>query len=197
MADKKVLVLCATGKAGKGIVAGLVQRGYEVYGTTRSAKSGAVLEKLGAKPIVANYVVGADGQRAVKESGAKQLVFITDFFGAAKSKMALEEQQGKAIIDAVKASGISFTVFISVHDIEAYAKHRPKALHIQPKGKVEAYLKASGLAHAILRCVPMSFHATCRCVLVLTHHALSTSTLCCIALWPSSRTWMTLPTGTR
>ena len=63
MADKKVLVLCATGKAGKGIVRGLVQRGYEVYGTTRSAKSGAVLEKLGAKPVVANYVVGADVQR--------------------------------------------------------------------------------------------------------------------------------------
>ena len=53
MADKKVLVLCATGKAGKGIVQGLVQRGYEVYGTTRSAKSGAVLEKLGvSRPLV-------------------------------------------------------------------------------------------------------------------------------------------------
>jgi uncharacterized protein YbjT (DUF2867 family) len=155
MADKKVLVLCATGKAGKGIVQGLVQRGYEVYGTTRSAKSGAVLEKLGAKPIVANYVIGADVQRAVKESGAKQMVFITDFFGAAKSKMAVEEQQGKTIIDAAKASGIAFTVFISVHDIEPYAKHRPKALHIQPKGKVEAYLRASGLAHAILR--PVAF----------------------------------------
>ena len=195
MADKKVLVLCATGKAGKGIVQGLVQRGYEVYGTTRSAKSGAVLEKLGAKAIVATYVVGADVQRAVKESGATQMVFITDFFGAAKSKMAVEEQQGKTIIDAAKASGIKFTVFISVHDIEAYAKYRPKALHIQPKGKVEAYLRASGLAHAILRCVPFSsplaacWRSRMRCSVLLCTlllplvaslaltHALSISTL--------------------
>jgi uncharacterized protein YbjT (DUF2867 family) len=153
--DKKVLVLCATGKAGKGICQGLVERGFEVYGTTRSAKSGAVLEKLGAKPVVANYVVRADVERAVKETGAKQLVFITDFFGAAKASMAKEEEHGKLIIDAAKASGIDFAVFISVHDVEAYAKHRPKALHIRPKGAVEAYLKASGLKHSILR--PVAF----------------------------------------
>ena len=59
-AANKVLVLCATGKAGKGIVHGLMARGFEVFGTTRSAENGAGLEKLGAKPIVANYVVGAD-----------------------------------------------------------------------------------------------------------------------------------------
>jgi uncharacterized protein YbjT (DUF2867 family) len=151
----KVLVLCATGKAGKGIVQGLVARGFEVFGTTRSAKNGAVLEKLGAKPIVANYVVGADVQRAVNESGAKQMVFITDYFGAAKQKMALEEEHGKIIIDAAKASGVAFTVFISVHDIEGMTKHRPKSLHFMPKGKVEAHLRASGLAHAILR--PVAF----------------------------------------
>ena len=151
----KVLVLCATGKAGKGIVQGLVAKGFEVFGTTRSVKNGAVLEKLGAKPIVANYTVGADVQRAVKESGAKQMVFITDFFGAAKSKMALEEEQGKIIIDAAKASGVAFTVFISVHDLEGVTKHRPKSLHFLPKGKVEAHLRASGLAHAILR--PVAF----------------------------------------
>jgi hypothetical protein len=150
-AANKVLVLCATGKAGKGIVHGLMARGFEVFGTTRSAENGAGLEKLGAKPIVANYVVGADVERAVKESGAKQMVFITDFFGAAKKKMALEEEHGKIIIDAAKASGVAFTVFISVHDIEAMTKHRPKSLHFMPKGKVESYLRASGLAHAILR----------------------------------------------
>jgi hypothetical protein len=46
-----------------------------------------------------------------------------------------------------------FTVFTSVHDIEAMTKHRPKSLHFMPKGQVEAYLRASGLAHAILRSV--------------------------------------------
>jgi len=155
-ATTKVLVLCATGKAGKGIVQGLVAKGgFEVYGTTRSAENGAILEKLGVKPIVANYTIGADVERAVKESGARQMVFITDYWTAAKKNMALEEKHGKIIIDAAKASGIAFTVFISCHDIEAFAKHRPKTHHIAPKGKVEAYLKASGLAHAILR--PVAF----------------------------------------
>ena len=153
--DNKVLVLCATGKAGKGICQGLLERGFEVYGTTRSPSGGAALSKLGVKPVVANYVVREDVERAVRESGAKQLVFITDFFGAAKAKMATEEQQGKMIVDAIKASGVEYVVFISVHDIEAYAKHRPKALHILPKGAVEAYLRASGLRHSILR--PVAF----------------------------------------
>ena len=57
MADKKVLVLCATGKAGKGICQGLLQRGFEVHGTTRAAAGAATLAKLGVKAVVANYVV--------------------------------------------------------------------------------------------------------------------------------------------
>lgn len=154
--DKTVLVLCATGKMGKGVVRGLLQRGFEVYGTTRSAKSGAALTALGAKPIVANYVVRADVERAIKESGAKQVVFLTDFFGAAKQKEATEEEHGRLIVDAIKASGVvDFTVFLSVSDVEAMAKHRPKAYHFKPKGKVEEYLRASGLRHAILR--PVAF----------------------------------------
>jgi uncharacterized protein YbjT (DUF2867 family) len=185
MADKKVLVLCATGKAGKGICQGLLQRGFEVYGTTRAAGGAATLAKLGVKAVVANYVVRgractqlrqsmmanllthtraaagnaqvrADVERAIRESGARQLVFITDFFGAAKAKGAVEVAQGKAIVDAITASGsVDFTVFISVHDVEGFAKHRPKALHIAPKSAIEAYLRASGLRHAILR--PVAF----------------------------------------
>ena len=52
MSDKKVLVLCATGKSGKGICQGLVQRGFEVHGTTRSTSGKSMLEKIGVKPIV-------------------------------------------------------------------------------------------------------------------------------------------------
>lgn len=93
-----------------------------------------------------------DIERAIKASGAKQLVFLTDFYSAAKGSAAKEEEQGKLIVDAVKAAGcIEFTVFISVADVEACAKHRPKAMHMRPKGTIEAYLKASGLDHAVLR----------------------------------------------
>ena len=37
MADKKVLVLCATGKMGKGVAHGLVASGFEVYGASGEA----------------------------------------------------------------------------------------------------------------------------------------------------------------
>lgn len=68
----KVLVLCATGKLGGGVASGLKAAGFDVSGTTRGNKAG--LEKKGIKPIVANYTVRADVDRAIKESGATSLV---------------------------------------------------------------------------------------------------------------------------
>ena len=80
-AAKKVLVLCATGKAGRGIVQGLVARAFS---TTCSANlDGAGLEKLGAKPVVASCVESRE------RSPSTQL-------------------QGKIIIDAAKASGVQY-----------------------------------------------------------------------------------------
>ena len=94
--EEKVLVLCATGKMGYGVVTGLKAAGYgEVYGTTRGSKGS--LEKAGVKPIIANYIVKADVERAIKESGAKNLIFLTDFFKAAKSNGKKETEQGKLI----------------------------------------------------------------------------------------------------
>ena len=149
--EEKVLVLCATGKMGYGVVTGLKAAGYgEVYGTTRGSKGR--LEKAGVKPIIANYVVKADVERAIKESGAKSLIFLTDFFQAAKSNGKKETEQGKLIIDVAKAAGIEFTIFLSVGDAEHFDK---KTYHIHPKLEVEKYLKESGLKHAILR--PVAF----------------------------------------
>ena len=77
-AAKKVLVLCATGKTGRGIVQG------RAFGTTCSANlDGAGLEKPGAKPIVASCVESRE------RSSSTQL-------------------QGKIIIDAAQASGVQY-----------------------------------------------------------------------------------------
>lgn len=112
----KVLVLCATGKLGGGVARGLKACGFDVYGTTRGGE--AALTALGITPIKANYVVRADVDRAIRESGATAIVLMTDFFLAAKSKKAVEAAQGKMMVDAAKAAGIAHTIFLSVGDAD-------------------------------------------------------------------------------
>ena len=126
-----------------------------VYGTTRAAGGAAKLERKGIKPIVANYVERADVDRAIKESGATALVFLTDFFLAAKNKRTVEAGQGKMMVDAAKAAGIAHTIFLSVGDGPNFDKY---TYHIHAKLDIEEYLKASGLRFSILR--PVMFCAS-------------------------------------
>ena len=151
-----VLVLCATGKMGLGVARGLKDKGFDVYGTTRSSSKSPVLTSYGIKPIVANYIVRADVDRAIAESKATSVVFLTDFFLAAKKKVAKEYDQGKLVVDACKDAGVKHTVFLSVTDPD---KVGPKVLHFHAKLQVENYLKASGIQHSILR--PCMFFENC------------------------------------
>ena len=144
----KVLVLQATGKLGGGVARGLKAAGFDVYGTTRSAKGAAALEAAGVHAIIANYVVRADVDRAIVESGATKFVFLTDYVLAARGRAALEAEQGKMMVDAAKAAGVSHAVFLSIADAQLFG---PKALHAHAKLEIEAYLKESGLRYSILR----------------------------------------------
>ena len=60
-------------------------------------------------------------------------------------------------VDVAKASGIEFVVFLSVADLEPMQAFKlgKRVHHFTAKATVEAYLKASGLRHAILR--PVAF----------------------------------------
>ena len=109
----KVLVLNATGKVGSAVVVALKEAGFDVYGTTRQSYSALnfdafliriffcrergveKLTKLGVTPVKADYTKRADLDAAFASSGAKIAFLITDFFLAAKSKQALEIEQGK------------------------------------------------------------------------------------------------------
>ena len=55
-----------------------------LYGTTRKASGAAKLSAIGAKPVIADYV--SELPKALQESGAKRLLFITDFFKAGKMR---------------------------------------------------------------------------------------------------------------
>ena len=144
----KVLVLQATGKLGGGVARGLKAAGFDVYGTTRSKKGAAALEAAGMHAVVANYVKRADVDRAIKESGATKLVFLTDYVLAAKENPKLEAEQGKMMVDAAKAAGVDHAIFLSIADAQLLG---PKAYHAHAKLAIEAHLKASGMRYSILR----------------------------------------------
>lgn len=143
--DNRVLVTCATGKCGLECCRALVDAGFDVYGTTRSATSGARIAAVGATPVIANYVT--EMPKALQESGATMLLFITDFFKSGGSKVEREYQQGVHAIDAAKAAGVKHAIFISVADADKF----PQACtHLLAKPMVEEYLKKSGLKFSIL-----------------------------------------------
>ena len=94
----------------------------------------------------------ADVDRAIAESKATSVVFLTDFFAAAKGRSKVEAEQGKMMVDACKTAGV-YSVFLSVGDAE---KFDAKTLHIHAKIEIEKYLKASGISGwSILR--PVAF----------------------------------------
>jgi uncharacterized protein YbjT (DUF2867 family) len=146
MPAEKVLVLNATGKVGRNVCRALLEAGFEVHGTTRSA--GEALASRGVKPVVCNYTLRADLDRAFEQSGAKKVFVITDFFRAAKSNVDREFQQGRAAIDAAKAAGVDHLIFMSVADAECFDEHTK---HLKAKVALEKYVRESGVPHSILR----------------------------------------------
>jgi uncharacterized protein YbjT (DUF2867 family) len=146
MSIEKVLVLNATGKVGRNVCRALIEAGFEVYGTTRSANN--ALAGQGVKPVVCNYTVRADLDRAFTETGARKVFVITDYFAAAGKSAEVEFQQGCAAIDAAKAAGVDHLIFMSVADAEFFDEH---VTHLKAKLALETYLRASGVPFSILR----------------------------------------------
>lgn len=146
MATEKILVLNSTGKVGRNVCRALIDAGFEVFGTTRSAQN--TLVSQGVKPIVCNYTLRSDLDRAFQESGAKKVFVLTDYFAAAKKSADLEFQQGRAAVDAAKAAGVEHLIFMSVADAEFFDEH---VTHLKAKLDLEKYLRSSGVPFSILR----------------------------------------------
>ena len=146
MSLNKVLVLCATGKAGRNVCRALKDAGFQVYGTTRSNTK--KLSDQGVIPVLCDYTSREDLDRALLETGAKKVFVITDYFGAAKSKGALEISHGKYAIDAARSAEVDHLIFMSVADAELMGE---RVKHIKTKVVIEDYLRASGVRYSILR----------------------------------------------
>lgn len=146
MSAEKILVLNSTGKVGRNVCRALLEAGYEVYGTTRSSKG--TLAGAGVKPVVCNYTLREDLDRAFVQTGARKVFVITDYFAAAKKSADLEFEQGRSAIDAAKAAGVDHLVFMSVADAELFDQH---VKHLHAKVALERYLRESGVPFSILR----------------------------------------------
>lgn len=146
MSAEKILVLNATGKVGRNVCRALLEAGYDVYGTTRSAQG--PLAGMGVTPVVCNYTLRADLDRAFAKTGARKVFVITDYFGAAKKSAELEFEQGRTAIDAARAAGVTHLVFMSVADAEFFDHH---VKHLHAKVALEKYLRGSGVPFSILR----------------------------------------------
>lgn len=146
MDSNKILVLNATGKVGKNACRALKEAGFDVYGTTRSRNND--LTSQGIHPVICNYTERADLDRALKDTGARKVFAITDYFGAAKSKPDIEIQYGKNAVDAAKAAKVDHFIFVSVADAEHF---NDDVKHIKTKVVIEDYLRKSGVPYSILR----------------------------------------------
>jgi len=146
MSSEKILVLNSTGKVGRNVCRALVEAGFEVYGTTRSANNS--LASLGVKPVVCNYTISADLDRAFEQSCAKKVFVITDYFRAAKSNADAEFRQGSDAINAAKKAGVDHLIFMSVADAELFNEN---VKHLKAKVALEKYLRESGVPFSILR----------------------------------------------
>ena len=148
----KVLVLCATGKTGKNVSTALKDEGFKVYGTTRSPENKERLTGRGITPVIANYTYRSAVDFAIKESGGEFVFAYTDYFLAGKSNTEEEIKQGKQMIDAAREGKVKHLVFMTCSGIEIVPE---QCKHITGKGKIEEYLKESGISYTILR--PVAF----------------------------------------
>jgi uncharacterized protein YbjT (DUF2867 family) len=146
MAGEKVLVLCATGKAGRNVSLALAQAGFDVYGTTRSQVD--ALSSIGVTPVLADYTKRADLDRAFAETQARKVFVLTDYFLAAKKSVDQEVAQGMAAMEAARQAGVDHLIFMSVADAERFDD---KTHHIKAKVILEDALRRSGLPCTILR----------------------------------------------
>ena len=145
----KVLVFLGTSRQGAAVVDALLASDkFEVYATTRSAKSAEALKARGVKcgPFTCGDAASA---KAALDAAEPSLVFFTTLMGSRE----VEGSAGKIIVDAIKAKGgVQHVVYSSV----ANADVAPDAVgHFKSKLDVEDHLKASGLNYSILR--PVAF----------------------------------------
>lgn len=143
---ERVLVLNATGKAGRGVCRALVEAGFDVYGTTRWI--GRPLPVAGATAVTCDRTTFGGMLHALETTGARKLFLSTDYFHAAARNAATEVSQGLCALQAAQVCGVEHVVFMGVADAERVST---AARQVHSKLALESHLRASGLGWSIVR----------------------------------------------
>ncbi len=144
--NNPILVTGATGKQGGAVVRSLLERGAKVHALVRDASKPAAkeLEKLGAKLVVGSF----DDKQSLSNAmqGAEGVFSVQNFFEVGFEK---EVEQGKAIADLAKQSGVKHLVFGSVIG----ADRKSGIPHFESKWHIEEHIRSIGISATILRIV--------------------------------------------
>lgn len=138
-----VFVAGGTGTAGRAYVRALRAAGYHVRATVRPGRCPGELQALGAEPVTLDLRDEAAVARAM--TGAEVLVIAV--LGRGPDRAGDEEQITRNLLDAARATGVGRVVYTSVYLADA-----PTGVpHFEVKGRLEAYIRTSGLRYTILR----------------------------------------------
>ncbi|TDL19695.1 NAD-binding protein [Rickenella mellea] len=147
MSGKKVIVVTgATGAQGGSVVRFLLEDGtFSVRGVTRNANSDKAKELAakGVEVVTANLHDIESVKKAF--TGAYGVFGVTNFWDPNEGGSEKEIAQGKNLVDAAKATGISHFVWSTLDNTAPI-----HAVHWDSKAQVDDYLKASGVPRTSL-----------------------------------------------
>lgn len=146
--DKVILVTGATGTQGGAVARELLNRGYAVRGLTRNPQSdrAKAMSTIGVEVVQGDFDDGASLAAAM--AGVHGVFAVTSFWEHGYDK---EVRHGQQLVDAALAASVEHFVFTSV----ASADENTGIPHFDSKGKIEIYLRNSGIGFSIVR--PVEF----------------------------------------
>lgn len=133
----KILVTGGTGNVGSRVVRELLARDADVHVLTRNAEHAKGLP-AGARPVVGDLLDPATIRSAFR--GMDGLFLLN-------AVSVTEAHEGLMAVNGARDGGVRRIVYMSVHHVDA-APHLP---HFGAKLPIETAIKASGIAHTILR----------------------------------------------
>lgn len=142
-----IVVIGATGVAGRNTTKQLLDAGYKVRAVTRHLENAQDLEKLGAELVQAD-LVDKKSLAAACQGAWAVIAAAHSFMGRGKYRSKKVDFQGhKDLIDAAKDAGAKHFVYLSMLGVNAESP----VDFVRSKALVEEHLKQSGLDYTIFR----------------------------------------------
>lgn len=144
----KILVTGATGHQGGALARSLLKKGHTVRALTRNPGSpaGQALKEIGAQVVAGDFTDREILERAMKGVDAV-FAMTVPWNGGQEGEIA----QGRNLVDAAKAVGVSHFLYSSV----ASANRGTGVPHFDSKAEIESHIRASGLPFTII--APVTF----------------------------------------